>query len=93
MSYKISHRIETICKHLGIKYKSKYFEKSNFHVDALRLLDLYDITKQIIGEMIEIANKHGAEDLSTMLWNDINLLENVDHDIIKIAKIMDKRGK
>ena len=93
MSYKISHRIEMACKHLKIKYKSKHFEKSNFHVDALRLLDLYDITKQVIGEMIEIANKHGVEDLSAMLWNDINLLENVDHDIFKIAKLMNKRGK
>ena len=43
--------------------------------------------------MIEIANKHGVEDLSAMLWNDINLLENVDHDIFKIAKLMNKRHK
>lgn len=93
MCYKISHRIEMICKHLGIKYKSKHLDESNFHADALRLLELYDIMKQVVAEMIEIADKHGAEDLSTMLWKDISLLENVDNDIIKIAKIMDKRGK
>lgn len=93
MCYRIAYRVEQVCKHLGIKWKSKYLTKSDFHKDALRLLDLYNIMKQVVGEMIEIADKHGAEDLSKMLWNDINLIENVDHDIVRIATIMDKRGK
>lgn len=93
MCWKISYRIEMICKSLKIKYHSKHLKKSNFHVDALKLRELYLQMKQITAEIIEIADKHGAEDLSTYLWKDVNLIENVDHDIAKLAKLMDERGK
>jgi len=93
MCYRIAYRIESICKKLGIKWKSSYLKKTNFHTDALKLNELYQQMRQIVAEIIEIADKHGAEDLSEMLWKDINAIENADHDIVKIAKLMDKRGK
>lgn len=91
--YRISLRIEQICKSMGIPYKSKHLHKSNFHVDAIKLNDLYCQMKQIVAEVVEIADKHGSEDLASALWRDINMIENVDHDLTKIAKIMDERGK
>jgi len=93
MCWRISYRIEMICKSLGINYHSPHLSKINFHADALRLNDLYYQLKQTVAKMVEIADKHGAEDLANILWNNIQLLEQVDHDLIKIAKIMNERGK
>lgn len=93
MSYKISWRIEMICKKLGIKYHSKYLHKTNFHEDAIKLNDLYYQVKQIVAEMVEIADKHNSEDLADMIWHDIHMLEHADHDMTKIATIMEQRGK
>jgi len=92
-SWKISYRIEQICKEMGINYKSPYLEKTNFHDDAMRLNELYYQIKQLVGEIVEIADKHGATELSALLWNDIKLLENVDHDLIKIATKLNNKDK
>lgn len=92
MSYKISLRIEMVCKSLNIPYHSPYLAKTNFHADALQLRELYLQLKQIVGSIIEIADKHGNEDLTKILWNDIKLLEHADHDLIKIANSLNKEN-
>jgi len=93
MSWRISYRIEMICKSLGIDYHSKYLEKSNFHEDAVHLDSLYQQLKQIVAEIVEIADKHEMEDLAKVLWHDIKLIEDVDHDLVKIATLMNEKGK
>lgn len=92
MCYKISYKIERICKSLGIPYHSKYLEKTNFHADAIRLNELYYQMKQTVAEMVEIADKHDADELSKLLWNDIRIIENVDHHIMRIAKKLGEGG-
>ena len=91
MTWRISWRVENICKHLGINYHSPYLEKTNFKKDAIHLGELYYQLKQVVAQIIEIADKHGAEDLAKQLWKDISLLEIVDHDLIKIADIFKNR--
>ena len=93
MCYRISLRIEQICKHLDIDYHSPHLEKTNFHEDAIKLNELYYQMKQMVAEMVEIADKHGAEKLAKILWHDIKLIEEVDHDLIKLAKVMNERNK
>lgn len=92
MSCRISFRIEQICQSLGIDYHSPYLEKINFHDDAIKLGELYYQLKQIVAEIVEIADKHGAEDLVRILWDDIRMIENVDHDLVKLAKLMSQEG-
>ena len=82
-----------ICKSLGINYHSPHLEKSNFHQDAIMLNDLYLQLKQIVGEIIEIADKHSDEDVAKSLWRDVMLIEGVDHDLTNLAKLMDKEDK
>ena len=93
MCWRISYRIEMICKSLGIDYHSKHLDKENAHVDAIHLNDLYCQLKQIAAEIVEVADKHGGDDFAEKLWKDISLIEHADHDIAKLAKLMNERGK
>ena len=93
MCWKISYRIEMICKELGIEYHSKHLDTKDFHRDAIKLQELFWKIKQLAAEVVEIADKHGDEDLAGFLWKDIQLLEHADHDINKLAKLMEERGK
>ena len=93
MSYRISLRIEMVCKHLNIPYHSPYLEKSNFHEDALQLRELYLQLKQVVGSIVEIADKHGGEPVADELWRYVTLIEGVDHNIAYMAKAMDGGDK
>jgi len=92
MSWRISYRIEQICKSLGIDYHSKHLKKSNFHEDAIHLNNLYQQLKQIAAEIVEVADKHGLENLAKILWRDIKIIEDVDHDLARIATLINKKG-
>jgi len=87
---KISYNIEKICKKLGISYESPYLKDKQFKRDALRLGRLYLKLKHISSDLQEIAERHEIDGLGKQIKKEIYLIENIDHDIAKIAEILRK---
>ncbi len=87
---RISYMIEKICKLNGIKYESPYLKDKQHTRDALRLGRLYLKLKRISGDLQEIAERHDIDGLGDALRREINVIENVDHDIAKIAEVLRK---
>ncbi|MFH0806088.1 MAG: hypothetical protein V1901_04385 [Patescibacteria group bacterium] len=81
----ISLRILTICRKLGIDYNSPSIN-ANFINDAGRLGDIYIDLKSIAAEILEISERHNLEGLGQLLLDDIEILEKIDHDILKVAR-------
>ncbi len=90
-SYHISYIVEQTCKKLGIPYKSPYLKEKDVHRDAERLHELYLHLKQIAGELTEIEEAHNVNGIGKLLYDDIIMIEQADHDLIRIAGIMRKR--
>ena len=90
MSYRISLRIEMVCKSLNIPYHSPHLVKTNFHEDALRLRELHLQLRQIIASIVEIADKHSGEHYADELWKYIRLIDNIEHHLGYMANDMDK---
>jgi len=90
---RISHNIVEICNKLGIEFKSNNPNYNQFYADALRLRDIYNNLKIIAGDLEEICEKHKINGLSSLLKDDINLIEKVEHDLVKMSRKLDKEKK
>lgn len=82
---RISHNIVEVCHKLGIDYKSNNPNYSSLYTDALRMRDIYRKLKIIAGDLEEICEKHTINGLSNLLKDDIELLEKIEHDLVKLA--------
>ncbi|MHA1437961.1 MAG: hypothetical protein ACTSPD_10325 [Promethearchaeota archaeon] len=92
MCYHISYMIERICKKLGIDYKSPHLQNNiDIMKDAWRLQEIYVELHIILGDLEDIAERHQIDGLGMMLQQEIALIEQCDHDINRIAKMMNER--
>jgi hypothetical protein len=73
------------CKKCGIDYKSCNPNFINFTNDAQQLVQLYKDLQQIAGKLIEISERHNIPALKEMLKFDIDQIEAIDHDLIRLA--------
>ena len=79
----LSYLIEEICKQKGVEYHSPNCTK--IIGDACRLADIYIELKQIIGELKELEISYEIKGIGKLLEDDIEALDKIDHDIIKLA--------
>ena len=81
----ISHNIIEICKKLGIDYKSCNSNFVNFTTDAQLLGQLYKDLLKVMGKLQEIADRHNIAELKEIIKIDIEQLEAVDHDLVRLS--------
>lgn len=82
---RISNHIVETCKKLGIDYTSCNPNYTQFYNDALRLRSIYRKLKVYAGELEDICERHKINGLNKLLRGDIEKLEKIEHDLIKMA--------
>lgn len=82
---KISYHINEVCKHLGIDYKSCNESYLQMMKDAEILGQCYRDLKIIAGEIQEVAERHNINGLGKLLEDDLDAIDKLEHDIVKIA--------
>ena len=87
----ISYIIEDICQKNGIKYKSSNPYYNIAIKDAEKIGEIYRQLKEIIGDLIEIEERHNLG-LKEKFENIIKDLDNTDHSLIKLAKEIQKEN-
>ncbi len=90
---KISHIIATICKEKGIPYISSNPDYNMFVQDASRLGEIYLELKVFAGELYEIEQRHEIKGLSQVFEKCIKELDSIEHELIYIAKKINKEKK
>lgn len=93
---RISAIIEKVCRKLDIEYLSpQHGDLLERQKDAQKLSDIYLQLKEILGVLIEIAEKYKEmKILKNMVERNINQLDIIDHDIIiEARKISSKNDK
>ena len=85
MDKNISYQITESCKKCGIKYKSCNPNFIYFTNDAQQLVQLYKDLQQIAGKLVEISERHSIPELKEMLKFDIDQIEAIDHDLIRLS--------
>jgi hypothetical protein len=85
---KISLIINSICKELGICYNSVNPHLLSLLEDAEKVNKIYFQLKDIIEVLIEIEDRHNIKGLTKSVDEDLNLLDTVEHNLLKIAKLM-----
>jgi len=92
-STSISLMIDTICKELGINYSSKNPHYQTFVDDAIKLGGIYQDIKIMIGEIHDIEIRHGFNGVKEKLEEIIKVLDETDHQIIRVAKALKEQEK
>jgi len=92
MSHKISHLIMQCCIKEGIKYSSTNPAYTNLEEDAIRIREIYVLLKELESDLLEIADRHSLDNIGRFLKAEISLLDNIDHDLIKIAQQIKANG-
>ena len=86
MEKRISLTITEICKKLDINYQSinpSYLQMIN---DAKRLGEIFRDLKIIAGDLEAISERHNLDGLKNLIHADALKIEEIDHDIIHLAK-------
>lgn len=92
MCYHISYLVERACKKLGIKYESPHLKaKGDVIKDAIRLQEIYRELHEILGDLVDISERHQIDGLGSMIQQEIALIEQCDHDINRIAMLMKRK--
>jgi hypothetical protein len=89
----ISHIIDESCKKCGIDYKSINPNYITFTNDAQQLVQLYKDLIQIAGKLGEIAQRHNICGLDVALEKEILKINEIDHDLIRLATEIRKEEK
>lgn len=83
----ISAIIHTLCRKHGIDYESKNPHYASISEDAMRLGEIYQELKIILGDLLEIEERHGLNSEAVIVLNKvISEIDDADHSIIKVAK-------
>ena len=87
----ISYIIENICEKYNIPYKSKNPHYNIATKDAEKIGQIYLKLKEIIGILIDIEERHnlGLKEKFEVI---IKELDTTDHDLIKLAKEVQKEN-
>lgn len=85
MDKNISHNISETCKKHGIVYKSVNPNYIEFTTDAQQLVQLYKDIQQIVYKLDEISLRHNIPELKEMIKFDIDKLNDIDHDLIRLS--------
>jgi hypothetical protein len=87
MDKNISQIILDCCKKEGIEYTSCNPNFVAFCNDAKRLGEIILEINVLIDELDEILSRHNVTNgFKEQIKNDLRLLHNVDHDLVKLAK-------
>lgn len=86
MAERISYIISKVCKELEIPYESSNPNYNVFVKDANRLGEIYRDLKIMIGDLIEIEERHQVDGLGKLLQDDVDELSYIDHHIVRVAK-------
>lgn len=86
MNKNISKTIVEVCKDIGIQYKSINPNYTVFYEDSKKLADIYNQLKAIEDKLIFICDRHKIEGIENIFKDDLELIEKVNHDLIKVAK-------
>ena len=81
----ISLMINSVCRDLGIDYKSTNPEVVTLYDDAQKLGKLYFIFKEAMGFLAEIEDRYDIDGLSNLLEDDIKSLYAIDHHLVRLA--------
>jgi uncharacterized protein YlbG (UPF0298 family) len=87
----ISYIIENICEKYNIPYKSNNPHYNIMFKDAEKIGEIYRQLKEIIGNIVEIEERHNLG-LKEKFENIIKELDNTDHALIKLAKELQKEN-
>jgi hypothetical protein len=90
MDKRISLTITEVCQKLGINYSScnlKYLEMIN---DAKRLGEIFLELKIIAGDLEAISERQNIDGLKNLIHKDALKIEDVDHDIVRLAQKINK---
>jgi hypothetical protein len=88
----ISAIIERICKKQGIDYASPNTNYTDLVNDAILLGQIYRDLKILLGQLQEIEDRYNFNpQIVDLLEKVITELSEVDHVIIKIAKILSEK--
>lgn len=91
MDKNISNLVVESCKKCGIQYSSINPNYVTFTTDAQLLVQLYKDLKQIIDKLDDISSRHDIPELKEMIKFDIDQIEAIDHDLIRLStKIREK---
>jgi nicotinamide mononucleotide adenylyltransferase len=93
MDKNISHIIDESCKKCGIDYKSINPNYITFTNDAQQLIQLYKDLQQIADKLIDISERHNIPELKEMIKFDIDQIDAVDHDLIRLAQKIKEEEK
>lgn len=85
-SVKISVTISEVCQRLGIDFHSCNEKYISYVKDAKELSEIYLDLKLLIGRIKFIEERYNLNGLRTPFEQAISGLENIDHDIIKLAR-------
>lgn len=86
MDKNISHQITESCKKLGINYKSCNPNYVEFNNDAQLLVQLYKDLFEIADKLDEISLRHDIPGLKEMIRLEIEKINDIDHDLIRLAQ-------
>jgi hypothetical protein len=87
----ISYIIENICEKYNIPYKSTNPHYDISVKDAEKIGEIYQQLKEIIGNIIDIEERHNLG-LRKKFEDIINELDNTDHALIRLAKELQKEN-
>ena len=93
MDKNISHLITESCKKCGIDYKSVNPNFINFTNDAQQLVQLYKDLQQIAAKLVEISERHNIPALKEMIKFDVDQINAIDHDLIRLANKIKEEEK
>ncbi len=93
MDKQISNLISEACKKEGIVYKSCNPNYIVFTNDAQQLVQLYKDLQQVIAKLVEISERHDIPELKEMIKFDIDQINAVDHDLIRLTQKIQEEEK
>lgn len=93
MDKQISHNISETCKKLGIDYKSCNPNYVEYYTDAQELGQIYRDLKEAAAKLKEIAEKHNIDNIGKFLDQEVEMIERIDHNIIRLAHRLNEGNK
>lgn len=93
MDKQISHNIAEACKKLGIDYKSCNPNYVEYYTDAQELGQIYRDLKEIAAKLKDLSEKHNIDEIGKFLDREVELIERIDHDLIKLAHRLNEEKK
>jgi galactitol-specific phosphotransferase system IIB component len=91
---RIKENINKLCQKHGINYCSDINkEVLTIKEDSKKLSDIYLQLKEIVGELVEIEERHNFPRFHNKIDKIIKEMEQTDHEIINLATVLKIKSK